>query len=173
MRETAREGGGISGRWNGPVATTTRRVCRAPSAMDTTKPPVAGVVERDHLGVLAHRRPRARRVACDEAEYLAVMREAIGIAARIRLAGQLHRPIRELETQRLPPFGAPPFPNAPPLQHHMLTPAPLQHGAHRQTGLAAPDDHCVMVLSHARLRTALEARIPAGAVPAEAMVPRS
>jgi hypothetical protein len=39
--------------------------------------------------VLSHRRPAARRVVLDDAQDLAVVREAVGIVAPVGVAGQL------------------------------------------------------------------------------------
>ena len=83
------------------------------------------------------------------------MREAVGIVARVGITGQLKRPVGELEAKGVPALGAPALADPPALQDHVLAPMTPEHRAHRDAGLAAPDDHRVMVLSHALLRTRL------------------
>ena len=83
------------------------------------------------------------------------MREAVGIVARVGIAGQLERPFGELEAEGVPALGAPALADPPALYDHVLASATLEQRAHREAGLAAPDDHGVMVLSHALLRTSL------------------
>jgi hypothetical protein len=116
---------------------------------------VTVLVEAHDLGVLAHRGPGADRVSLDNAKDLTAVGEAVEIGAGVGVARELQRPVRELKAQGVPSFRAPPFPDASPFQHHVLAPTLLEHGAHRQAGLASPDDDRVMVLSYPRLRAAL------------------
>jgi hypothetical protein len=110
------------------------------------------------LCVLAHRRTRGRRVVLDDAQDLAPVREAVGVFAGVRVARQFERPVRELEAQRLPTFSPPPLADLPAVQYHVLPAALLQHSAHGQSGLTAPDDDGVVVLSHTRLPMQLRAQ---------------
>jgi hypothetical protein len=112
---------------------------------------VTVLAQADGPGVFAHRRPGADGVLLDDAKDLAVVGEAVGIGAGVCVAGQLQRPVRELKAQRVPPFRAPAFADASPFQHHVFASTLLEHGAHRQAGLATSDDERVMVLSHAVL----------------------
>jgi len=48
--------------------------------------------------------------------------------------------------------GAPAVADTPALQHHVLAAVALQHGAHRQPGLAGADDDRVVMFWHPRLR---------------------
>ena len=81
---------------------------------------VAVLGKADDVGVLAHRRPGTCRVLVDDAKDLAVVGEAVGIVAGVGVAGQLQLPVRELKAQRVPAFGAPPFADATPFQHHVF-----------------------------------------------------
>jgi hypothetical protein len=70
-------------------------------------------------------------------------------------AGSSSDQFRELEAQRLPAFRPPALSDLPPLQHHVLPAALLQHRAHGQSRLTALDDNGVVVLSHTLLRRQL------------------
>jgi hypothetical protein len=55
-----------------------------------------------------------------------------------------------LKPQRVPSFGAPAFTDPPAFQDDVLAPSLLQETAHREPGLAAPDDNDVLLLPHAQ-----------------------
>ena len=107
-------------------------------------------MELDDLCVLPNQCPRGFRVLLDDAQDLGPVGEAVGLVARVRVSRQLERPVRELEAQRVPPLRPPASSHLSPFEHDVLQTAPLQNGAHCQSGLAASDDDDVVMLAHAR-----------------------
>jgi len=97
------------------------------------------------LGVLPDRGTRARGVVLYDDQDLAPVREAARVVAGVHKAGSSSDQLGNWKTQRLPAFRPPALSDLPPLEHHVLPAALLQHRAHGQSRLTAPDDNGVVV----------------------------
>src|SRR4051812_22973800 len=63
--------------------------------------------QRRHGYPATHGRADRCGIALDKAYDGLAWRKAVGIRAGVRMSGQLHHPVRELEAERVPAFTAP------------------------------------------------------------------
>src|SRR5258708_11616526 len=91
------------------------------------------------------------------------MPELVRLIALVGVPRQPYHPVRELEGERIPAFAAPTLGDAPALEDDVLTPELTEVVAHRQPGLASPDDHRLDSFRH-RLPWCSRSRATGGAL---------
>ena len=105
--------------------------------------PVVDRAYAGHLDAGAHGQPLPERVPFEERGDLVARHVAVRLVAVVRAAGQIDRPVRRDQPERVPtrtPGRADPVP----LQHDVFDPAPRERRGEREAGMTRADDNDIV-----------------------------